>query len=159
MRVLSILPRVVGDRRKMSKKEVTGRVKLQLPAGKATPAPPVGPVVSPLGINIKQFCDDFNNMTKDRAGFVIPVELTVYKDRSFSLVLKQPPVANLILKAISADKGSSSAGSEKAGALNSEQIDSIVDTKFVDLNTVSKEAARKMVVGTARSMGVEVVDE
>ncbi|HCB64146.1 MAG TPA: 50S ribosomal protein L11 [Fusobacteria bacterium] len=140
----------------MSKKEITGRVKINLPAGKATPAPPVGPVVSPLGINIKQFCDDFNNKTKDQAGFTIPAEIIVYKDRSYDLVLKKPLMASLIMKSLSISKGAGDVKNENVGVLTKDKIEEIVDTKMPDLNTVSRESAVKMVKGTARSMGVKV---
>jgi large subunit ribosomal protein L11 len=140
----------------MSKKEITGKAKLHLPAGKATPGQPVGPVVSPLGINIKQFCDDFNAQTKDKAGYIIPVEITAFKDKSYKLTLKQPPVPNLILKFSSINKGSSLAGKESAGILTNEQIEKIIDMKMVDLNTVSRDSARKMIIGTAVSMGIKV---
>ena len=141
----------------MSKKqEITGRAKLHLPAGKATPGQPVGPVVSPLGINIKQFCDDFNNQTKDKAGYMIPVEILVFKDKSYKLILKQPPVPNLILKSMSIDKGSSLTGTESAGVLTKDKLEEIIDMKMEDLNTTSRDAARKMVKGTAMSMGIRV---
>lgn len=140
----------------MSKKEEKGRAKLSLPAGKATAGPPVGPSLSAFGINIKKFCDDFNNMTKDKMGYTIPVEIVVYSDRSFELILKQPLMSSLILKSLSADKGSSAPGSEEAGTLTKEKIDQIVKVKMPDLNTVSEESARKMVAGTAKSMGIRV---
>lgn len=140
----------------MSKKEEKGRAKLSLPAGKATAGPPVGPSLSAFGINIKKFCDDFNNMTKDKAGYTIPVEIIVYKDRSFELVLKQPLMSSLILRSISLDKGAGAPGTEEAGVLTSEKVDEIVKIKMPDLNTVSEEAARKMVIGTAKSMGIKV---
>lgn len=137
-------------------KEVKGRAKLQLPAGKATPGQPVGPVVSPLGINIKQFCDDFNNQTKGDAGYVIPVEIIAYKDKSYTLILKKPPVANLILKMVSIEKGSGLAGSEEVATLTNDHIEKILDIKMIDLNTISRKSAKKMVRGTALSMGIKV---
>lgn len=140
----------------MAKKEVKAKVKLQLPAGKATPAPPVGPVVSPLGINIRQFCDEFNNQTKDKAGFTIPVELTVYKDKTFSLLLKQPPVYDLILKEVGISKGASNSITESVGVLTKANVENIVDIKMPDFNTINRESAAKMVKGTARSMGIKV---
>jgi large subunit ribosomal protein L11 len=138
------------------KKEISGKAKLHLPAGKATPGQPVGPVVSPLGINIKQFCDDFNNQTKDKAGYIIPVEIIAFKDKSYKLILKQPPVPNLILKFTSIAKGSSLAGKESAGILTDENVEKIVDMKMPDFNTVSRESAKKMITGTAISMGIKV---
>jgi large subunit ribosomal protein L11 len=137
-------------------KKIKAKVKLNLPAGKATPAPPVGPVVSPLGVNVKQFCDDFNNRTKGQMGFVIPIDLIVYEDKSYDLILKQPLMSNLIKKTASVEKGSQTPKTNIVAKLTKSQIDTIVDAKMADLNTISRESARKMVIGSARSMGIEV---
>lgn len=137
-------------------KKIKAKVKLNLPAGKATPAPPVGPVVSPLGVNVKQFCDDFNNRTKGQIGFVIPIDLIVYEDKSYDLILKQPLMSNLIKKTASLEKGSQTPKTNIVAKLTKSQVDTIVDAKMADLNTISRESARKMVIGSARSMGIEV---
>lgn len=139
-------------------KKVFKKVKLSLPAGKATPAPPVGPIVSPLGINIKQFCDRFNENTKDQAGFVIPVEIVVFTDKTFELNMNQPLMSSLIKHALSIPKGSGAASTESVGTLTKEMVEQIVERKFPDFNTVSKASAKEMVRGSARSMGVKVED-
>lgn len=139
-------------------KKVTGSLKLQLPAGKATPAPPVGPILGQRGINIMEFVKTFNERTASMEGTLVPVVVTVYEDRSFTFVTKTPPVPYLIKKAISLDKGSSKCSEIKVGKIKRSQIEEIAKIKLVDLNTPDKEAAIKMVEGTARSMGIEVVD-
>lgn len=136
--------------------KVVKLIKLQLPAGKATPAPPVGTVLGPAGINIGQFVNEFNEKTRDKMGDIIPVDLSVYDDRTFSFIMKQPPMSRLILKALGIEKGSSKAGSQKGGTLTKTQVKEIADRKMVDLNAGSPEAAERLVAGTARSMGIDV---
>lgn len=131
-------------------------IKLQIPAGKATPAPPVGTVLGPAGVNIGDFVNKFNEATKERAGQIVPVDLTVYDDRTFTFVLKVSPMSRLILAAIGVEKGSGKAPKSKVGTLTAEQIRSIAETKMVDLSASSLEAAENTVRGTARSMGVGV---
>ena len=130
-------------------------VKLQIAAGKATPAPPVGTALGPKGIQLQAFCQQFNDATKDKAGFVIPVEVTIYPDRTFSFVLKTPPASNLILKELAIDKGSSEPNKNKVGKLSKEQVRRIAEMKMPDLNAFTIEAAEAIVRGTARNMGVE----
>ena len=139
-------------------KKVTALVKLALPAGKATPAPPVGPALGQHGINIMGFCKEYNERTKEQVGNVIPVEITVYEDRSFTFVLKTPPASDQIKKAIGLDKGSGEPNKKKVGKLTREQVRKIAETKMPDLNAANIEAAMRMVEGSARAMGVEVVD-
>lgn len=139
-------------------KKVQAMVKLQIPAGKATPAPPVGPALGQHGINIMGFCKEYNERTKEQVGNVIPVEITVYEDRSFTFVLKTPPASDLIKKAIGLDKGSGEPNKKKVGKLTREQVRKIAETKMPDLNAANIEAAMRMVEGSARAMGVEVVD-
>jgi len=136
-------------------KKVTAVVKLALPAGKATPAPPVGPALGQHGVNIMGFCKEYNERTKDQAGMVIPVEITIYEDRSFTFVLKTPPAAVLIKKALGIEKGSGTPNKQKVGKLTDAQVEEIAKIKMPDLNAASLEAAKEMVRGTARSMGVE----
>ena len=143
----------------MAEKKITAVVKLQLEAGKATPGPPVGSSLGPHGINIAGFTKEFNEKTASQAGFVIPVVVTIYADRSFSFVLKTPPAAVLIKKAIGLDKGSSVPNKTKVGKITKEQIRQIAETKMPDLNCTSVESAMSMIAGAARSMGVTVVDE
>ena len=138
--------------------KVTGYIKLQIPAGKATPAPPVGPALGQHGVNIMSFTKEFNERTKNDVGMVIPVVITVYADRSFSFVTKTPPASILIKKAAGLDKGSGIPNKTKVGKLTSEQVRKIAETKMPDLNASSVETAMKMVAGTARSMGIEVQD-
>lgn len=138
--------------------KVTGYIKLQIPAGKATPAPPVGPALGQHGVNIMAFTKEFNERTKNDAGLVIPVVITVYADRSFTFVTKTPPAAVLIKKACGIDSGSGVPNKTKVAKITSEQVRKIAEQKMPDLNASSVEAAMKMVAGTARSMGVEVVD-
>lgn len=137
-------------------KKVTGMVKLQLPAGKATPAPPVGPALGQHGVNIMGFCKEFNAKTANQAGLIIPVVITIYQDRSFSFILKTPPAAVLIEKALGIDKGSAVPNKMKVAKLTKEQLKKIAETKIPDLNAASVEAAMSMIAGTARSMGVTV---
>jgi large subunit ribosomal protein L11 len=130
---------------------------LQLPAGKATPAPPVGTALGPHGINIVEFCKTYNERTAAQAGQVVPAQITVYEDRSFTFILKTPPAADLLRKAAGVEKGSSTAGRESAGTVTRRQIREIAEIKMADLNAVDIEGASKIVEGTARSMGIEVV--
>ncbi len=140
-------------------KKVTGMIKLQLPAGKATPAPPVGPSLSQHGVNIMGFCKEFNEKTKNQIGYIIPVVITVYADRSFSFILKTPPAAVLIKKAVGVESGSGAPNKTKVARLTQEQLRTIAETKMPDLNAASVEAAMAMIAGTARSMGVTVEDK
>ena len=139
-------------------KEVVKKIKLQIPAGKATPAPPVGTVLGPAGINLGEFCTKFNEATRDKMGDVVPCEISVYEDRSFDFVLKTPPAAELIKKAAKIKKGSSKGSSEIVGKLTSAQVREIAETKLPDLNCYTVEEAMKIVEGTAKNMGVEIVD-
>jgi large subunit ribosomal protein L11 len=137
-------------------KKVTALVKLALPAGKATPAPPVGPALGQHGVNIMGFCKEYNERTKEQVGLVIPVEITVYEDRSFTFILKTPPAAVLIKKALGIETASGTPNTKKVGKLTDAQVEEIAKIKQPDLNAASLEAAKQMVRGTARSMGVEV---
>ncbi|TAH34915.1 MAG: 50S ribosomal protein L11 [Planctomycetota bacterium] len=137
-------------------KEVTARVKLQCPAGAATPAPPVGPALGSHGVPIGEFVKQFNDATRDQKGLIIPVIVTVYKDRSFSLEFKSPPASVLLLKAAGLEKGAKTTGSESVGKVNKAQVREIAEAKKKDLNAASVEAAMRMVEGTARSMGLKV---
>lgn len=137
-------------------KKVAGILKLQIPAGAANPSPPVGPALGQRGINIMEFCKAFNEKTKDKGGFTIPVEITVYQDKSFTFVLKQPPMTDLIKKTSGVKKGSDNPLKNKVGKLTKDQVLEIVDMKIADLNTDDKEQAAKIVAGSARSMGIEV---
>ncbi len=138
--------------------KITGYIKLQIPAGKATPAPPVGPALGQHGVNIMAFTKEFNERTKNDAGLLIPVVITVYADRSFSFVTKTPPAAVLIKKACNIESGSGVPNKNKVAKITKEQIKAIAEQKMPDLNAASVEAAMSMIAGTARSMGVEVVD-
>lgn len=138
--------------------KVTGYIKLQIPAGKATPAPPVGPALGQHGVNIMSFTKEFNERTKNDIGLVIPVVITVYADRSFSFITKTPPASILIKKAAKIESGSGVPNKTKVAKLTKEQVKAIAEQKMADLNASSIEAAIAMVAGTARSMGVEVVD-
>jgi large subunit ribosomal protein L11 len=140
----------------MAKKVVTN-VKLQIPAGKANPAPPVGPALGQHGVNIMEFCKAFNERTQDRVGLVIPVVITIYSDRSFSFITKTPPASILVLKAAGLEKGSQEPSKKVAGRITRQQLREIAEQKMPDLNAGSVEAAMKIIAGTARSMGVEVV--
>lgn len=136
--------------------KVKAIVKLQLPAGKATPAPPVGSVLGPHGINIAGFVKEFNDKTASQDGFIIPVVLTIFEDRTFSFVLKTPPVAVLIKKTIGIEKGSGKPNKEKVAKMTKAQVTEIAKKKMVDLNAASLEAAERIVIGTAKSMGVTI---
>ena len=138
-------------------KKVVGELKLQLPAGKATPAPPVGPALGQRGINIMEFVKAFNAKTADQVGLIIPVVITVYGDRSFTFVLKTPPASVLIKKAAGKDKGSAVPNKDKVGKLTKKQVEEIAALKMPDLNANDIEAAMRMIEGTARSMGFEIV--
>lgn len=138
--------------------KVTGYIKLQIPAGKATPAPPVGPALGQHGVNIMQFTKDFNERTKNDVGLIIPVVITVYADRSFSFVTKTPPAAVLIKKACGIESGSGTPNKTKVAKITKEQIRKIAETKMPDLNAGSIETAMSMIAGTARSMGITVED-
>ncbi len=138
--------------------KVVGFVKLQIPAGKATPAPPVGPALGQHGVNIMGFCKEFNERTKDQAGLVIPVVITVYADRSFTFITKTPPAPVLIKKACGIDKASGVPNKTKVATITKEQVQKIAEQKMPDLNAASLEAAMSMIAGTARSMGITVAD-
>jgi len=131
---------------------------IQIPAGKATPAPPIGPALAQHGVNIPEFCQRFNDMSKGLMGFTIPAEITVYDDRSYALRLKQPPAAELIRKAIGIEKGSGVPNKTKVGKITKDQLRKVAEQKMPDLNTDDIEAAMKIIAGTARNMGVDVVD-
>lgn len=137
-------------------KEVTGFIKLQIPAGQANPAPPVGPALGAQGVNIMQFCTTFNAETQDKGNTIIPVEITVYEDKSFDFICKTPPAAVLIRQALGIEKGSGVPQRDKVGMLTQAQLTEIAETKLPDLNANDIEAAKKIVAGTARSMGVLV---
>lgn len=137
-------------------KKVTGYIKLQIPAGKATPAPPVGPALGQHGVNIMQFTKEFNERTKDQAGLIIPVVITVYQDRSFTFITKTPPAPVLIKKELGLESGSGVPNRTKVGKLTKEQVKKIAELKLPDLNAASLESAMSMIAGTARSMGVTV---
>lgn len=137
-------------------KKVTGMIKLQLQAGKATPAPPVGPALGQHGVNIMGFCKEFNAKTANQAGLIIPVVITVYQDRSFSFILKTPPAALLIKKELGLESGSGVPNKTKVGKLTQDQLKKIAETKMPDLNAANVESAMRMIAGTARSMGVTI---
>ena len=137
-------------------KKIKTILKLQIKAGQATPAPPVGPALGQQGLNIQDFCTKFNNATKDKAGDVIPVEITVYEDRTFDFKLKTPPASDLLKKAAGLEKGSGEPLKNKVGKVTKEQIRQIAEKKMVDLNAYSLEQAEKIIEGTARSMGIEI---
>ena len=142
----------------MSKKKVRAVLKLELQAGKATPAPPVGTALGPHGINIMEFTKAYNERTQAQVGDVAPAEITIFEDRSFSFILKTPPTVNLLKRAAGVEKGSAKRNREKVGRVTRQQLRSIVDTKQKDLNSFEFESALKMIEGTARSMGLEVVE-
>ncbi len=139
-------------------KKILGVVKLQLPAGKATPAPPVGPALGQYGINLAGFCKDFNARTQGKEGLIVPAVVTVFKDRSFTFILKSPPASVLLKRAAGLAKGSAESNREKVGTVTVEQCREIAKLKEKDLNAASEDAAIRMIAGTARSMGLEVVD-
>jgi large subunit ribosomal protein L11 len=142
----------------MAKKPVVAQVKLQIVAGKATPAPPVGPALGPHGVNIMEFCKAFNAQTQALGDTIIPVVLTIYADRSFTFITKTPPASELLKKAAGIIKGSSAPNKDKVGRVTSAQVKEIAQTKLPDLNAYSVDEAAKIIAGTARSMGVEVAD-
>ncbi len=137
-------------------KRIKAKVKLQIPAGQANPAPPVGPALGQQGVNIMDFCKKFNEATKGKEGLVIPVVLTVYEDRSFTFILKSPPCAILLKRAANLAKGSGVPNKEKVGSVTKAQVEEIVKIKIVDLNTSDPQQAMRIVEGTARSMGIEI---
>lgn len=139
-------------------KKITKMVKLQVPAGKATPAPPVGPALGQAGVNIMSFVKDFNDRTAKQAGLIIPVEITVYEDRSFTFICKTPPAAVLLKEAAGLEKASGEPNKNKVGKVTRAQVKEIAETKMPDLNANTVEAAMRLVEGTARSMGIEVTD-
>jgi large subunit ribosomal protein L11 len=139
-------------------KKVTAQVKLQIPGGAANPAPPVGPALGQQGVNIMEFCKQFNARTKDAGGMIIPVVITVYSDRSFTFITKTPPTSVLILKELGKEKGSGVPNREKIGTLTKAQVKKIAEAKQADLNAASLDAAMRLVAGTARSMGVNVAE-
>ena len=138
--------------------KVTGYIKLQIPAGKATPAPPVGPALGQHGVNIMAFTKEFNERTKNEIGMIIPVVITVYADRTFSFITKTPPAAVLIKKAAGLETASGEPNKKQVGKLTKEQVQKIAETKMPDLNAANVESAMRMIAGTARSMGIEVVE-
>jgi large subunit ribosomal protein L11 len=137
-------------------KKVTGQIKLQIPAGQATPAPPVGPALGQAGVNIMDFCKAFNARTKDQQGLIIPVVVTVYADRSYTFITKTPPASILLLKAAGVEKGSGVPNRSKVGKVTKKQVEEIAKTKLPDLNAATLEAAVRIIEGTARSMGIDV---
>jgi len=139
-------------------KRVTGKIKLQIPAGQANPAPPVGPALGQQGVNIMEFCKAFNAATKDQAGLVIPVVITVYHDKSFTFITKSPPAASLLKRAAGLAKGSATPNRDKVGKVTRRQVLEIAKLKLKDLNTADEARAMRIVEGTARSMGIEVAD-
>ncbi|MGE0824274.1 MAG: 50S ribosomal protein L11 [Candidatus Binatia bacterium] len=139
-------------------KKVVGEIKLQIPAGQATPSPPVGPALGQRGVNIMEFCKSFNARTQGQQGLIIPVIITVYADRSFSFLTKTPPASVLIKKALGIEKGSGEPAKKNVGSITKEQVREIASTKLPDLNSVDIEGAMKIIEGTARSMGIEVVN-
>lgn len=142
----------------MAKKEIIAQVKLQIPAGKANPAPPVGPALGPHGVNIMEFCKAFNAQTQVLGDTIVPVVLTVYADRSFSFITKTPPASELLKKAAGIIKGSSIPNKEKVGKVTSAQVREIAQKKLPDLNAYSLQQAENIIKGTARSMGIEITD-
>ena len=139
-------------------KKVTAVVRLQLPAGKANPAPPVGPALGATGINIMGFCKEYNERTASQVGMVIPAEITVYSDRSFTFITRTPPAADLLKKAAKIDKGTGTPSRATAGSITREQLRQIAETKLADLNAVDVAGAEKTLAGTARSMGIQITD-
>mgnify|MGYP001467763999 FL=1 len=139
-------------------KKVIGLIKLQVPAGKANPAPPVGPALGQHGVNIMAFCKEFNEKTADQAGMIIPVEITVYEDRSFTFITKTPPAAILLKKAAGIEKGSGEPNRNKVAKVSREKVREIAELKMADLNAADVDAAMRMVEGTAKSMGIVIED-
>ncbi len=140
-------------------KKITGQIKLQIPAGQANPAPPVGPALGQQGVNIMQFCKDFNSATQSQAGTIIPVVITVYQDKSFTFITKSPPAAALLKREAGIAKGSSTPNREKVGSVPRSKLEEIARIKEKDLNANDMDQAVRIVAGTARSMGIEVIDE
>ena len=138
-------------------KEVSGLIKLQIKGGAANPAPPIGPALGAKGVNIMEFCKQFNARTQDKAGKVLPVIITVYSDKSFEFIIKQPPVASQIKEAIKLESGSAESNKKKVGKITMDQIKKIAESKMPDMNCFTVESAMEMVAGTARSLGVEVI--
>ena len=139
-------------------KQVTKKIKLQIPAGKATPAPPVGTVLGPAGINLQEFCTKFNDASRDKMGDILPVEITIYDDRTFDFVLKTPPAAFLLKKEAGVKYGSKKGSSEMVGSITRDQLKQIAETKLPDLNAYDLDSAMKIIEGTARNMGIEIKD-
>ena len=139
-------------------KKITALIKLSLPAGKATPAPPVGPALGQHGVNIAAFCKEYNAQTGDKAGLIIPVEISVYEDRSYTFILKTPPASVLLAKAAKIPKGSSTPNKVSVGSITRAQLEEIANVKLPDLNTTKIDSAMKIIEGTARNMGISVVD-
>ncbi len=137
-------------------KKIRAVIKLQIPAGKANPAPPVGPALGQHGVNIMAFCKEYNERTSAQAGAIIPAEITIYDDRSFTFITKTPPTADLLRKALGVEKGASTAGRERIGKLPHEKLNEIAQVKAKDLNATSIEGAERIIEGTARSMGIEI---
>ncbi len=140
-------------------KKVIGMIKLQIPAGQANPSPPVGPALGQHGVNIMEFCKAFNAKTKDKVGYIIPVVITVYGDRSFTFITKTPPASTLLLKAAGIEKGSGEPNREKVGKVTRAQLQEIATAKMEDLNALDLEAAMLIIAGTARNMGIEIADD
>lgn len=147
----------MADAKKGKKNEIKAIVSLQVPAGKATPAPPLGPILGQNGVNIQEFCTQFNDMTKEKIGDVLPVRLTVMGDNSFKIKVKEPTVASMIKKAVNLQKGSANAKKDKVGKISRKQLQEIATRKLPDLNTKDVEAATNIVEGTARSLGLEII--
>lgn len=143
----------------MAKKKVKTVLTIQLPAGNATPAPPVGPSLGQHGVNIMGFCKEYNERTASQAGMIIPAEITIYEDRTFTFVTKTPPAAELLRKALGVDRGSSTAKVQTVGKLSKDKIREIAEIKMKDLNAIDVDGAMRIIEGTARSMGIEVVEE
>ncbi|HLI69663.1 MAG TPA: 50S ribosomal protein L11 [Ktedonobacteraceae bacterium] len=139
-------------------KRVKAVVKLQIPAGKANPAPPIGTALGPQGVNIMAFCKEYNERTANQVGLIIPAEITIYEDRSFTFVTKTPPVPDLLKKAVGAEKGSSAPNKTKVGSIDRAKLREIAEMKMKDLNAIDIEGAERMVAGTARSMGITISD-
>lgn len=137
-------------------KQVVNMIKLQIPAGKATPAPQVGTRLGPMGINLQEFCTKYNDATRDRMGDILPVEITIFDDRSFDFVIKTPPAAFMLKKAAGIKKGSAKGSKEKAGSITQDKLREIAETKLVDLNAYDVENAMKSIEGTAKNMGIEI---
>ena len=140
-------------------KKLEKKIKLQIPAGKATPAPPIGPALGAAGLNIMAFCKDYNAKTQDKVGEILPVEISVFSDKSFNFITKQPPIANMILKELKIEKGSGIPNRDKVGKLTREQVKRIAEKKKPDLRVRSMDASMKIIEGTARSMGVDIVED